>query len=72
MAITSARLFLERAGIYSTNRAPVPTVNFRELGVNDPDGYPWNNIPLPIPELLPVHETDSTGGVTVEPWPHGE
>jgi len=72
MAVGPSRLFLERAGIYSTFRAPAPTVAPDLSAIHDPTSFPWNDMPLPIPSLQFNGDPAPDRGLTIEPWPHGE
>ena len=69
----SSRLFLERAGIYGTYRSHGGAIAAHLIAMNDPNSYPWNAMPLPLPELQRNGNGDlADGSLTTEPWPSGE
>jgi len=69
----SSRLFLERAGIYGTHRAHGGAAAPHLLAINDPNSFPWNDMPLPLPALQRNKNGEpADGGLTLEPWPNGE
>ena len=69
----SSRLFLERAGIYGTHRAHGGAATPQLLSINDPNSFPWNDMPLPLSDLQrDGNGKPAYGGLTLEPWPNGE
>ena len=84
MAITkSSKLFLERMGLRTTSRGPVPTVAPLDLSIHSitlsrplphPD-FVSRGAPPPDPDQWPEGvmpaELPPDHGPSVDPWPHG-